>query len=224
MRRHTSIPFARKLLHRLLVGGGSATLALAFLLVLPLMKSISKPPENDLTLRTVDVANLPPPPPPPPEPEPDKQEQPEPPPELQPEAAPLDLSQLELALSPNVGGLMAGDFGVKLPTFGSGGSGVGDVDELFSLADLDQKPRVVHQPGPVVEPALRRKAPASVNVLFIVDQRGRVESPMVQSSTDAAFERPALNAVKQWRFEPGKRNGKEVRFRMRVPITFPAGS
>jgi protein TonB len=45
----------------------------------------------------------------------------------------------------------------------------------------------------------------------------------VQQSTDPVFERPALAAVKQWRFEPGKRNGKPVRFRMRVPITFPKG-
>ncbi len=33
----------------------------------------------------------------------------------------------------------------------------------------------------------------------------------------------ALTAVKQWKFEPGKRNGKAVRFRMRVPISFPKG-
>jgi protein TonB len=37
------------------------------------------------------------------------------------------------------------------------------------------------------------------------------------------FEAPALKAVKQWKFEPGKKNGKAVRFRMRVPITFPKG-
>jgi protein TonB len=60
-----------------------------------------------------------------------------------------------------------------------------------------------------------------VYIVFIVDQRGRVENPMVQSSTDSSFDAPALAAVRQWRFEPGKRNGEPVRFRMRVPITFP---
>jgi protein TonB len=30
-----------------------------------------------------------------------------------------------------------------------------------------------------------------------------------------------MKAVKQWKFEPGKRKGQAVRFRMRVPITFP---
>jgi protein TonB len=48
-----------------------------------------------------------------------------------------------------------------------------------------------------------------------------VENPLVQSSSNPAFEAPALAAVKQWKFEPGKRNGEPVRFRMRVPITFP---
>jgi protein TonB len=63
-----------------------------------------------------------------------------------------------------------------------------------------------------------------VYVLFVVDQRGRVESPMVQSSTDPKFEAAAVAAVKQWKFEPGKRNGQAVKFRMRVPITFPKKS
>ena len=60
-----------------------------------------------------------------------------------------------------------------------------------------------------------------VYVLFVVSERGKVENPRVWQSTDPALERPALAAVKKWRFEPGKRNGKPVRFRMRCPITFP---
>jgi len=31
----------------------------------------------------------------------------------------------------------------------------------------------------------------------------------------------AINCVKSWKFEPGKRNGEPVRFRMMAPITFP---
>ena len=59
--------------------------------------------------------------------------------------------------------------------------------------------------------------------VFIVDERGRVVEPRVRNSTDPIFEKSALTAVKRWRFEPGKRNGKPVRFRMLVPITFPKG-
>ena len=200
---------------------GAVGLTLAFFLILPLMQTISKPPAMDLVLVPVDSAYVPPPPPPPEE---EPEEEPEPdedPPELNEKMAPLDLSQLELALNPSFNeGWMDGDFTVSLKTVVSEEK---DFDTLFSIADLDQKPRVVYQPGPILNGHLRDKGPATVYILFIVNQSGRVENPIVQKSTDPVFEKPALTAVKQWKFEPGKRNGQTVKFRMRVPITFPKG-
>jgi TonB family protein len=140
--------------------------------------------------------------------------------ELMEEAPPLDLSQLELALNPGDGAGLLGDFVNQLNPLTSSGA---EVDALFSMADLDQKPRVLYQPGPVLNKQIRQQAPGTVYIIFIVDQRGRVENPIVQKSSDPVFERSALAAVKQWKFEPGKRNGQPVRFRMRVPITFPKG-
>ncbi|MBL8860487.1 MAG: energy transducer TonB [Planctomycetes bacterium] len=215
---------ARVVLHGVLVVAGAFVFALALFLVLPLIQAISQSPLADTDLRGVDTANLPPPPPPPPEEE-KEEEEPEPeeqPPELLEDAPPLDLSQLELALGGGVGdGWLGGDFAVKLDTKAATGA---DADALFSLQDLDQKPRVIHQPSPILDKEARKRLPGSVYVLFVVGQDGRVESPIAQSSTDPVFERPALAAVKQWKFEPGKRNGQPVRFRMRVPITFPKGS
>lgn len=199
---------------------GTAFLTLLFFLVLPLMQAIARPPQDDLIVQSVDTAVLEPPPPPPPEPdepEPEPEEE-EPPPELAEESVPLDLSMLEAALSADFGaGWGAGDYAIKLEAMGGGG----DQDALFSLAELDQTPRAVFQPQPVQTSQTRKKAPGTVYVIFVVDASGKVQSPAVQTSSDAIFEKPALNAVKQWRFEPGKRNGEAVRFRMRVPITFP---
>ncbi|MGQ0552970.1 MAG: energy transducer TonB [Planctomycetota bacterium] len=214
----------RRLVERLLVLIGALGLTTALFLVLPLMQMISQTAPEDMTLRTLDTAELPPPPPPleeePEEEEPEPEEQP---PELDEQAAPLDLSQLELALNPGFSeGWLGGDFAVKLNTAAAGGQ-QGEVDALFSVADLDQKPRVSYQPSPVLTPELRRKAPGTVHILFVVNQDGLVESPLVQRSSDPVFEKSALNAVKQWKFEPGKRKGQAVRFRMRVPITFPEG-
>jgi len=80
---------------------------------------------------------------------------------------------------------------------------------------------VVFQPAPQYPPELKKKKiQGTVYVLFIVDQDGRVKEPKVQKSDHPAFEAPALNAVKKWRFEPGKMGGKAVQFRMRVPMTF----
>jgi len=208
--------------HGLLVAVGAVVMTLLFFLVLPLVQVIGKPPSTDLIVQSVDTTNLPPPPPPPPEEE--QKEEPEPEeqaPELLEEAPPLDLSQLELALSPGLGeGWLGGDFAVKLNTAVTGSK---EMDELFTIADLDQKPRITYQPGPVWNAGLRKHAPGTVYVLFVVDREGRVSEPRIQSSTDPVFERPAMSAVQKWRFEPGMRNGEPVSFRMRVPITFPKG-
>jgi len=224
VRTRRTFGIVREVGHRLLVIAGAVGLTLLFFIVLPLMQTISKPPANDLTVQTVDLAQVEPPPPPPMEEEPEPEPEPEEaPPELVEEAPPLDLSQLELALNPGFSaGLMgAGDFAVKLNTAVSRSSE--DLDAVFSMADLDQKPRVVYQPGPSLTRQLRRKTPAKVNVIFIVDENGRVAEPRVRNSTDPAFEQPALSAVKRWKFEPGKRGGKAVRFRMLAPIIFPEG-
>lgn len=211
--------FIRITFHFFAVLFGAVGLTLAFFLVLPLMQTITKPPSDQLVVQNVDVANIPPPPPPPEEEPEEEEEEEEEPPELNEEMPPLDLSQLELALNPGFGdGWMSGDFAIKLNAESGGGD---DVDALFSMSDLDQKPRVLYQPSPTLSAEARRKTPGTVYVIFIVDQNGRVENPMVQSSTDPVFERPALASVRQWKFEPGKRNGQSVRFRMRVPIVFP---
>ncbi len=208
-----------------MVAAGALSLATGCFLVLPLMQAIARPPESDSLVRGIDSADLPPPPPPPEEPPPEEEEPEEAPPELSEQAPPLDLSQLELALNPTLGdGFLQGDFAIRLETFGAQGEGGADaMDALFTIADLDQEPRVVHQPSPTLNAETRRKAPGTVHVLFVVDQSGRVLDPVVQKSTDPVFEKAALAAVKQWKFEPGKRNGQPVRFRMRVPITFPKG-
>lgn len=185
------------------------------------MQTLTKPPTPDMVVQAVDTAKLEAPDPPP-EPEPEEEpEQEEEPPQLTEDTPPLDLSQLELALNPGVGGgWLAGDFTVNLHTVVSESK---DVESLFSIADLDQKPRVIYQPSPLSSNEVRSKAPGTVYIVFVVDAQGRVENPKVQKSTDPIFENPALNAVQQWKFEPGKHNGQPVRFRMRVPITFPKG-
>jgi protein TonB len=217
--RKTASKF-RQLAHGVWVVLGAVMLTLVFFLVLPLLQIIHQPPSTDLVVQSVDTALPPPPPPPPPE-EPEKTSEPEEkPPELMEEAPPMNLSQLELALNPGDGAGLVGDFVNKLNPLTSSSEAV---DALFSMADLDQKPRVLYQPGPVLNKQIRQQAPGTVYIIFIVDQRGRVENPIVQKSSDPVFERSALAAVKQWKFEPGKRNGQPVRFRMRVPITFPKG-
>lgn len=210
-----------RLFHRLAVLLGGIGMTLLFFLILPLMQTLAKPPAADLILRPVDTARLDAPPPPPEEKPPQEPEPEESHPELTEEAPPLTLEQLTLALNPTLSGSwMEGDFAVSLQNVAVETK---NAEALFSIADLDQKPRVIYQPSPLMTKELRKKTPATVYIIFVVDEQGRVENPTVQSSTDPIFEKPALNAVKQWKFEPGRRNGQPVKFRMRVPITFPKG-
>ena len=225
MRSRQKFNIFREIRYHLWVILGALVLTLAFFIVLPLMQTISKPPTEDLFLTDMDLSNAEPPPPSPPEQEPEPEpESEEKPPELTEEAAPLDLSQLEMALNPDFGSgwMGGGDFAVKLNTITSS-SKEDDMNAIFSMADLDQKPQIMYQPGPNYTPKLRTKAPGQVNIIFIVDERGRVVDPRIRNSSDPIFEKPALDAVKKWKFEPGKRGGQAVRFRMLAPITFPKG-
>jgi len=202
-------------------GAFAATLGL--FLVLPLLQAVSQTPDSDLSLVEVDVASIPPPPPPPPpeEEKEEEEEEEEPPPDMAEETPPLDLDQLELALNIGLGGSsLGGDFVFKI----GGEEGADGSDDPVPIADLDQRPRAIHQPVPVTTPKMRAKAPATVHVIFTVDESGRVEAALVQRSTDPLFDGAALAAVKQWKFEPGTRGGQPVRFRMRVPVTFPKDS
>jgi periplasmic protein TonB len=202
----------------------AAGMTLVIFLFLPVMQSIRNPIPRDLTVIPTDITALEPPPPAPIEEEIEEEEKPpEPLPELTEEAPPLDLSQLELALNPGLGEGMFGDFSIKLvDQISEGGSE--EMDRVFSLAELDQRPRVIFQRTPTYPPELRRsKRRGTVHVVFTVDTRGRVSNPKVDKSTDPAFDQAAIEAVKQWKFEPGTRNGEKVQFKLRVPITFNAG-
>lgn len=150
--------------------------------------------------------------------------------ELSPAAEPaLDaasLSAIELALSGQLG---SGDFAASVD-FASGGriGGLGkaggpeaELESAFSMTEIDQKPRAVFQAAPLYPAELRsKKLEGVVTVIFVVDASGKVTNPRVEKSSHPAFERPALDAVKQWKFEPGIQAGQRVGCKMRVPIRF----
>ncbi len=212
-------PLRRPPLRRALAMAGGAVLTLLCFLVLPLIQAITAPPDDDTLLRGIDTTALPPPPPPPP-PEPEKPPEAEPEPPAMDEPPPqFDFGSLDLVLDGGGGGsgFLPGDLGGRVAAAQRGSEDGG----VFGLADLDQKPRPVHQPGPNWDAVLRAKAPGHVQVLFVVDEDGRVAKATVQSSTDTVFEPAALAAVRKWRFEPGRSQGRPVRFRMRVQVSFP---
>ncbi len=143
-----------------------------------------------------------------------------------PELDAASLGAIEAALNGQGGG---GDFGDAV-SFASGGriGGTGKagtmnekIEESFSLAEIDQKPQPVFQTSPVYPAELRsKKLEGVVSVIFIVDAQGRVMNQRAEKSSHPAFEKPALEAVRQWKFEPAVKAGQRVACNMRVSIRF----
>lgn len=144
-----------------------------------------------------------------------------------PELEAASLSAIEAALSGQGGG--GGDFaqsldfasGGRIGGTGKAGALDGTMEEAFSLAEIDQKPRAIFQDAPLYPSDLRgKKIEGVVTVVFVVDAAGKVTNPRVEKSTHPSFDKPALEAVKKWKFEPAIRGGQRVACKMRVPIRF----
>ncbi len=139
------------------------------------------------------------------------------------------LGAIEAALS---GATLAGggDFG-RVLTFASGGriGGLGkpgavldeQLDQVFSLAEIDQKPRPIFQAAPTYPAEMRaQKVIGLVQIILVVDAQGRVAQAKIEKTSHDAFNRPALEAVRRWKFEPAVKGGQKVDCKLRVPIRF----
>lgn len=220
MQQPQELTARQRALHLLTVAGGSAVLTVACFLVLPFFQALAAQERDRLFVREIDSGALPPPPPPPPEPEPEPESEPEPPPEpMQPDMPNLDLTQLDLSLNAGgSGGWLQGPGGLDISSLQvAGKSG----EDLFSIADLDQRPRPRYQAPMRLDDSVKRHTPGKVWIDCVVDTDGSVVDPSIHKSTHPGLEKCALEAFRKWRFEPGKRNGTAVRFRIRQPITFP---
>lgn len=139
------------------------------------------------------------------------------------------LSAIEAALNGQGGGgdfaqALSFDSGGRIGGRGRAGEGGDTLEDAFSMAELDQKPRAVFQGSPVYPAEMRgKKVEGQVTLIFVVDPAGKVDKPRIENSSHKAFEGPALNAIKKWKFEPGIRGGERVSSKMRISIRFPPG-
>ncbi|MGZ8937780.1 MAG: energy transducer TonB [Limisphaerales bacterium] len=196
-------------------------LALAVFLVLPFTQIASDSLKRKFQIAKVETTVLPPPPenilPPPPPPPEDEPEEPKP--ELQDLNQTMQLAIPDLDLAVGTGGVLGGS---DFP-----GNQMVNPEQLsaFDLSDLDKQPSVISSVSPAYpRELLRGKVEGNVVLVFVVDENGRVEDPRVENSTHPDFEKPALEAVRRWRFQPGSKEGAAVKSFMRLPMRFRINS
>jgi len=197
---------------------GAVLLTLGVFLVLPLTQMVSSGMKKELLVRKVSEAQLEAPkeenepPPPPPE---EKVEEPPPPPSLADAPPPMNLN-VDLDVAMGSGGALAGFGG-----FASAEDSAGNALDTFDIAELEKRPELVSSIPPQYPDALRQaKIEGAVTLLFVLDENGRVEDLRVENSSRPEFEKPAMDAVRRWKFRPGMKDGEAVRTFMKLPIRF----
>lgn len=86
---------------------------------------------------------------------------------------------------------------------------------------LSSPPSPIFQAVPVYPLEMRRAGiSGEVVVGFIVGTEGIPLEAFAFSSTNIAFEAPAIEAVMKWRFKPAMKDGRPVNTKMSAPIYF----
>lgn len=93
--------------------------------------------------------------------------------------------------------------------------------ERAIVDDFDERPVPVKAFPPAYPPEmLRQGITGLVSVTVVIDEKGAVVESVVAKSTRSEFERPALEAVRKWKFRPGMKGGAPVTVRMVLPVQF----
>jgi TonB family protein len=94
-------------------------------------------------------------------------------------------------------------------------------DEVVAADHTERAPVVISQERPVYPYSLRLTGnKGEVLVDFVVDPQGNVVRADVSRSSHPDFEAPAVEAVLNWKFKPGFKDGHPVFVHMAVPIIF----
>ena len=200
---------------------GAAISTMMCFLVLPLIQELTEDTDDIRQLLPTNQGFIEPPEPVVEDEEPEEPEEPEELPDLAPETPQMDLAALELALGEGGGeGWMSGAITGALSNLAPGDD---LLDQLTGGGSLDQRARVIHREDPILNAKMRRLS-GTVTMIFTVDARGRVKNPRVRNSTDPIFNKAALAAIKKWRYEPAKKNGKPTASRKEVKMKFNKSS
>jgi protein TonB len=91
---------------------------------------------------------------------------------------------------------------------------------VFAQAKAEP-PVPVRMVAPDYPQELRREGVAGVvMVSCTIDEKGDVQDVTIEKSSNSTFDRPALAAVKKWKFKPAKLDGAAVAKKVTIPLKF----
>lgn len=198
-----------------ILGGLGVTVLI--LLVLPLTQWISDSMKRPELERQVDIVREPPQPPPPEPTEQKEQEQTEEL-ELEAQAEQVDLTQLQIAITPGMGDVEAGTFSVS--GFAVGPDALQDM-QIFDIADLDRIPQVMTSPKFVIPRELERAGiRGSVRLVVLITPEGKVLVAGVDSTDHPRLVEHARAFAEKIRYESPMRNGQKVTTKFILPLKY----
>jgi periplasmic protein TonB len=108
----------------------------------------------------------------------------------------------------------------KGPGFGPGEGG-GTGGGIFHVGGGVSPPRVIYQVDPEFsEEARKAKYQGTCTLMLVVDANGHPTNIRVASSLGMGLDEKAIEAVKNWRFEPSMKDGHPVRVEIAVEVEF----
>jgi len=94
-------------------------------------------------------------------------------------------------------------------------------DNVYEVGGEVKSPKLVHYVEPAFSPRSKEAyVEGTVKLSTIVTKAGDATNPQVLSGLNAEEDRTAIEALRQWKFEPGTRNGRPVNVRVTVEINF----
>src|SRR6478609_680940 len=119
-----------------------------------------------------------------------------------------------------IGGSVGGGVGGDRSGVGRGpGSGSGCCGDLQSVGNGVSMPRAIYAPEPEFsEEARIAKFQGEVTLLVTIGTDGRAKNLTVVRSLGMGLDQKALDAVRTWRFDPAKKDGRPVAVQMNIIV------
>ena len=201
---------------------GAVVMALLVFLAIPITQHLENTRVELMQFREAMTITPPPPMVLPPTPEKVQPKESEPRPEFKQELQDFSLSQLELSLKPGISGALK--IGPADHGFASELDAIGEIQKLFTFADLESAPRIINKPRIAYPRELIRRGIREGRVLvrIEIDTRGRARVIEIISASEPRLIPAAKEVIRKARFTAPKVGGRLQKVHGEWPIILRA--